>query len=129
MATKKIIINNETKHKIKKIIKVAVPCVIGGGIVALAGIIFYKKGMKVGVESYNDILINFYKDPNNFNLFAIDNDAAKNGILLVTGNVMKSEDDIVTFLSNRYYNGNPKPEILDNIIKSAKEIVSLYHVN
>ena len=129
MANKKIVITDVTKTKVAKIVKKAIPYVIGGTIAGIVGFVCYKKGIKVSENSYKNYLINFYKDPNNFNLIPIDNDAVKNGLLLVTGNVMKSEDDIVTFLSNRYHNGNPEPEVMNNIIESAKEIISLYHMN
>jgi len=129
MTNKKIVITDETKTKVTKIVKKAIPYVIGGTIAGIVGFVCYKKGIKVGVRSYENNLSNFLIDPTHFNAFPIDHDATKNGLLFITGNVMKSEDDIVTFFSNRYHNGNPEPEVLDNIIKSAKVILSDWHMN
>jgi len=125
MATKKIVINDETKHKLKKIVKAAVPCVIGGAIAASIGVIFYKKGHTDGWNDKTHDIVKYLSDHNHFSVINIEKPSTGEEALLgIAGNIFKSEDDIVTFLSNRYHNGNPDPETMEKIVGNAKRIMS-----
>lgn len=86
------------KKKVKKFVKKAIPWVIGGGVVAVGGIILYKKGFTKGVNTgmHNGVdltiktIVDHICEPNNFCIY----NNSKNIPVVVNGVAITCTDDV-----------------------------------
>ena len=116
------------KKKVKKLIKKAIPWVIGGGVVAIGGVILYKKGFTNGVNTgmHNGVdltikaIVDHICEPNNFCIY----NNSKNIPVVVNGVAVTCTDDVETAVKvMETISPSEKPEFIETSIKQLTDII------